>query len=117
MVLVKARQSEVLWALFHRSYPTDPLSSTTWPSLHQGIHRPDLQHFFYIIFTNKLPSAIKPYLRDTYLFCLHKDPDDPTKLRPIGVPTAIRRIIGNHIATTYRCIVQFNVFSYPFLIF
>eukprot|EP00985_Skeletonema_marinoi_P025285 scaffold18439_cov192-Skeletonema_marinoi.AAC.7 len=34
---------------------------------------------------------------ETYLFCLHKDPDDSSKVRPIEVPTAIRRIIGNHI--------------------
>jgi hypothetical protein len=58
----------------------------------------DLQFFFNAIFTNKVPPALQPYLRDTYLFCLHKDPNDPSKLRPIGVPTAIRRIIGNHIA-------------------
>ena len=62
----------------------------------------DLQFFFNAIFTNKIPPALQPYLRDTYLFCLHKDPNDPSKLRPIGVPTAIRRIIGNHIARSYR---------------
>jgi len=62
----------------------------------------DLSFFFNAIFTATIPSEIAPYLRDTYLFCLHKDSNDPSKLRPLGVPTAIRRIIGNHIAKSFK---------------
>ncbi len=70
--------------------------------LNNEVVNADLYFFFNAIFTAKIPSEIAPYLRDTYLFCLHKDPDDPSKLRPIGVPTAVRRIIGNHIARTFK---------------
>ena len=40
--------------------------------------------------------------KNTYLFCLHKDGKDLSKLRPIGVPTALQCIITNHIARAYR---------------
>ena len=62
----------------------------------------DLQFIFDLIYKNKLPENIKRYFTDVYLFCLHKDPHDPTKLRPLGIPTAIRRLIGSHVARTLR---------------
>jgi len=62
----------------------------------------DLQFVFDLIYKNKLPENIKRYFTDVYLFCLHKDPRDPTKLRPLGIPTAIRRLIASHVAKTLR---------------
>ena len=62
----------------------------------------DLQFVFDLIYKNKLPENIKRYFTDVYLFCLHKDPHDPTKLRPLGIPTAIRRLIASHVARTLR---------------
>eukprot|EP00956_Cyclotella_meneghiniana_P015018 scaffold22773_cov35-Cyclotella_meneghiniana.AAC.1 len=53
-------------------------------------------------YNGNVHPLIVPYFTSTYLFCLHKDPDDPTKLRPIGVPTALRRILASHIAKTFR---------------
>jgi hypothetical protein len=35
-------------------------------------------------------------------FCLHKDPKDTTKFRPLGIPTAIRHLIASHVAHTLR---------------
>ena len=35
---------------------------------------------FNLIYQNNLPDAIKCYFSDVYLFCLHKDPADLTKL-------------------------------------
>jgi hypothetical protein len=52
----------------------------------------DLQFVFELIYKNSLPDNIKHYFTDVYLFCLHKNPLDPTKLRPFGIPTAIQRI-------------------------
>jgi hypothetical protein len=55
---------------------------------------------FDLIYENKLPENIKLYFIDVHIFCLHKDPLDPTKLRPIGIPTAIQRLIASHVAGT-----------------
>ena len=54
------------------------------------------------LYNGQIDECMRPYLTNTYLFCLYKDEIDPTKLRPIGVPTAIRRNITNHIARTFR---------------
>jgi hypothetical protein len=64
--------------------------------------KPDLHYIFDLIYQNKLPQPIKRYFTDVYLFCLHKDPTDTTKLRPLGIPTAIRRLIASHVAHTLR---------------
>jgi hypothetical protein len=60
----------------------------------------DLQFVFDLIYKNSLLDNIKHYFIDVYLFCLHKDPLDPTKLRPLGSLSAIRRIIASHVACT-----------------
>jgi hypothetical protein len=59
---------------------------------------------------DKLPQCIKRYFTDVYLFCLHKDPNDTTKPRPLGIPAAIRRLIASHVARTLR-----DMFSSHFL--
>ncbi|KAL7528024.1 hypothetical protein ACHAXR_002233, partial [Thalassiosira sp. AJA248-18] len=65
-----------------------------------------LRLLFRRIYNGQVHSSIIPYLTNTYfyLFCLYKDVTvtDPTQLRPIGVPTAIRRIITNHVANATR---------------
>ena len=57
---------------------------------------------FQHIFNGGTHTDMEAYFTNTYLFCLYKDPDDPTQLRPIGIPTALRRIITIHIARVYR---------------
>jgi hypothetical protein len=64
--------------------------------------KPDLHFIFDLIYQNKLPQCIKRYFTDVYLFCLHKDPKDTTKFRPLGIPTAIQRLIASHVAHTLR---------------
>ena len=54
----------------------------------------DLQYIFNQIYINNIPQPIKHFFSDVYLFCLHKDPTDASKLRPLGIPTAMRRIIA-----------------------
>ena len=61
-----------------------------------------IRTLFQRIYKGEIDDCVHPYFSNTYLFCLHKDESDPTKLRPIGIPTAIRRIITNHVARTYR---------------
>ena len=64
--------------------------------------KPDLHYIFDLIYQNKLPHPIKRYFTDVYLFCLHKDPTDTTKLCPLGIPTAIRCLIASRVAHTLR---------------
>ena len=61
-----------------------------------------LNFIFNQIYQNNLPPPIKHYFTDVYLFCLHKDPLDKSKLRPLGIPTAIRRLIASHVTDTFR---------------
>jgi len=58
----------------------------------------NLNFIFNQIYQNNLPPPIKRYFTDVYFFCLHKDPLDKSKLRPLGIPTAIRRLITSHVA-------------------
>jgi hypothetical protein len=46
----------------------------------------------------------------------HKDPTDPTKLRPLGIPTAIRRIIATHVARTLKSKFAAHLFPYNFAV-
>jgi hypothetical protein len=62
----------------------------------------DLQYIFNQIYTNNIPSTIKHFFSDVYLFCLHKDPNDATKLCPLGIPTAIIRIIAHQVAKYFK---------------
>ena len=62
----------------------------------------ELSTLFTRLFNGQIHETTVPYVTSTYLFCLHKDAEDPTKLRPLGVPTAIRRILSSHVAKSYR---------------
>ena len=72
----------------------------------------DLQYIFNQIYINNIPPLIKHFFSDVYLFCLHKDPTDASKLRPLGIPTAMRRIIARHVAQHYKA--KFAEFLLPF---
>jgi len=41
---------------------------------------------------------------------LHKDPDDLTKLRPIAIPSGMRRLTASHIMVSYRQRFDINMF-------
>jgi hypothetical protein len=62
----------------------------------------NIQQLFNLVYQGNIPTDAKDFFTDTYLFCLHKDPNDTRKLRPIGIPTAIRRIIARHIAQQWK---------------
>ncbi len=42
----------------------------------------NIQQLFQLIFQGTIPIEAKHFFTDTYLFCLHKDETDKTKLRP-----------------------------------
>ena len=54
-----------------------------------------------LVVDNDVPPEIAPLLTPCHFLALHKDPDDLTKLRPIGIGTAWRRIVGSLIATIF----------------
>ena len=66
-----------------------------------AMHHPDinndLRDLFDLVYNNCIPAAVRGFFTDTYLFCLYKDPEDLTKLRPLGIPSAMRRIIATHV--------------------
>jgi hypothetical protein len=78
--------------------------------------RQDIQYIFNKIYQNDIPPQITRYFTDVYLFCLHKDPADRSKLRPLGIPTAIRRIIATHVARTLKHKFASHLFPYNFAV-
>jgi hypothetical protein len=56
--------------------------------------------------------VIKHYFTDVYLFCLHKDPNDHSKLCPLGIPTAIGRLIATHLARSLKSKFAFHLLPY-----
>ena len=56
-----------------------------------------LRHFFGLLYSSGT-SELEGYFSNTYLFCLHKSVTNPDALRPIGIPTAVRRILTSHAA-------------------
>jgi len=76
----------------------------------------NLHFIFDKIYQNDIPPTITRYFTDVYLFCLHKDPTDHSKLRPLGIPTAIRRIIATHIARTLKSKFASHLFPYNFAV-
>jgi hypothetical protein len=79
--------------------------------------QPNIRFIFDQIYQNNIPTSIKRFFTDVYLFCLHKDPTDPTKLRPLGIPTAIRRIIvATHMARTLKSKFAAHLFPYNFAV-
>ena len=71
-----------------------------------------LAEFFTILANGDVPPRIATILRTTYLVALSKDPTDQSKIRPLGIPSAIRRITA--IATIHTYKQQFAKYLLPF---
>jgi hypothetical protein len=54
-----------------------------------------------LILTNKVPLSIIPFITANRFIALHKDATDETKLRPLGIGTAYRRIAGAYIMNSF----------------
>jgi hypothetical protein len=87
------------------------LVKSTIPSV-----KPDLQFIFNTIYQNNLPDVIKRYFTDVYLFCLHKDPNNHSKLHPLGIPAAIRRLIATHVARSLKSKFASHLLPYKYAI-
>ncbi len=71
-----------------------------------------LAAYFTGVANGDVPAKIGKLLRTTYLVALEKDPNDKSKLRPLGVPAAVRRITGVLILMQYR--TDFATYLLPF---
>ena len=67
--------------------------------------------FFGILVQGDLSPRIKDIMRSTYMVALHKDETNKHKLRPLGIPSGIRRITASEILYIYCPFgVQLNIF-------
>ena len=71
-----------------------------------------LAKFFTHVANGDYPKEVKAVFRTTYLVALQKDPSDLKKLRPLGIPSAIRRIAANAIANEMKA--EFASYNLPF---
>jgi hypothetical protein len=96
-----------IWRDLGTSYDSE---NNTYPFL------PTLTKFIDIVLSGELPETIKTPFRSLYFFALHKDPNKPEKLRPIGVPGALRRIVASHVARTYSNKFAKHLLPYNFAV-
>ena len=61
-----------------------------------------LASFFTIIINGDVGPRVEELVRVTYTVALQKDPHDLKKLRPLGIPSAIRRIAASLVLGMYR---------------
>jgi hypothetical protein len=75
-----------------------------------------LAQFFTIVANGQVTPKIKDLLQTTYMVALRKSETDPRKLRPLGIPSAIRRITAVAILQIYRSRFANNLlpFNYAF---
>jgi hypothetical protein len=59
---------------------------------------------------------IKRYFTDVYLFCLHKDPNNYTKLHSLGIPTAIQCLIATHVARSLKSKFASHLLPYNYAV-
>ena len=64
----------------------------------------------------EVPEEFKPFVRQTYLVALEKDKIDKTKLRPLGVPAAIRRIAASLVLDEYSASFAEHLLPFNFAI-
>jgi hypothetical protein len=76
----------------------------------------NLQRIFMLVYQGQIPTTARHFFTDTYLFCLHKDQHDKRKLRPIGIPTAIRRIMATHVANTWKDKFALHLLPYNYAV-
>ena len=71
--------------------------------LHINSENDKIRCLFNLVFQGWIPpEEAAVFFTDAYLFFLHKDPDDLTKLRPIAIPSGMRRLTASHIMVSYQ---------------
>ena len=93
---------------------TDVISSmvthTEYPN-NNNIYARTVFQFYKLIVSNKVPSTIKKLFNASFLFGLHKDPENKAKLRPVAVGGGWRRAFTS--ITVKHNTKQFTEFLSP----
>ena len=76
----------------------------------------NLATFFSTIANGDVSTGMGKFLRQTYQVALEKDPEDKTKLRPLGVPSAIRRIAAIAILSEYSATFAEHLLPFNFAV-
>jgi len=84
----------------------DPDKEAVYPNLRK------FREFLDILDMACIPDDIIPYFSSQYFLALHKDVDDDAKLRPIGIGTHVRRILGAMETNAYSA--DFAAVLWPF---
>ena len=61
-----------------------------------------LTSIFPLMASNQVPDDIKPHLSACRFIASHKDPDDLTQLRPIGIGSSFRRFFEAILALLFK---------------
>ena len=85
---------------------SDPTAKLYTPYYHL------LQQLLELIINNQIPSTIQPLLSSNYSIYLHKDQSNLSKIRPIGIGTALRRIAGKLLITQHALKLS-TIFYHP----
>ena len=75
-----------------------------------------IHNFFNIIQNGDVPPKIKPYFTSSFVFGLHKDPNDLSKLRPVAVGGGWRRALTSTIVRLNNQIFTKHLMPYNFAI-
>ena len=81
-----------------------------------SINPSDVTQFFQNIANAEIPSRVTELLRTTYLVALEKDTNDKTKLRPLGIPSAIRRITAIALLKQFTPLFARDLLPYNFAV-
>ena len=54
-----------------------------------------------LILNAKISTQAHPFLASNWFMALHKDPANPSKLRPIGMGSAWRRLLGRYLISVF----------------
>ncbi len=92
--------------LIQCSYRTEPSTNITGHTL--------LAHLISKLLSNYFPPGAWEPLRWNVLIALHKDPNDLTKLRPIGIGLSLRRLIARHIVQNLSVKIAHHMLPFQF---
>ncbi|KAL7553821.1 hypothetical protein ACHAWF_017709 [Thalassiosira exigua] len=67
-----------------------------------GAVNESVRRLFDLLYRALLPEEVSHFMSDSYLFCLLKDPSDHSRLRPIAIPCAVRRLLASHVVAMER---------------